>query len=51
MNCRKYIKNTALTGAGLTLGNSLMGCTDKTSKEPEGTLTSKDKPKTTLPLT
>ncbi|MBV7269728.1 N(4)-(beta-N-acetylglucosaminyl)-L-asparaginase [Winogradskyella luteola] len=50
MNRRKFIKNTALTGAGITLGNSLMGCTDKTSKEPEGTLPSKDKPKTTLPL-
>ncbi|WP_299523249.1 isoaspartyl peptidase/L-asparaginase family protein [Winogradskyella sp.] len=51
MNRRKFIKNTALTGAGLTLGNSLMGCDEKTSEKTKNTIiNSENGSKTSLPL-
>ncbi|MHA7841870.1 MAG: isoaspartyl peptidase/L-asparaginase family protein [Winogradskyella sp.] len=51
MNRRKFIKNTALTGAGLTLGNSIIGCNQNPSKNTNATTAGTvDNSKLSLPL-
>ena len=51
MNRRKFIKNTALTGAGLAIGNSLVGCNENNSEQSEEIVANPDTKSTiSLPL-
>ncbi|WP_111684920.1 N(4)-(beta-N-acetylglucosaminyl)-L-asparaginase [Winogradskyella tangerina] len=50
MNRRKFIKNTALTGAGLTLTNSLLNCAENPSDKKETVVAESEKSEPSLPL-
>ena len=50
MNRRKFIKNTALTSAGLTLGSSFVACDEKTPNDTKPTIPTSNDSDVSLPL-
>lgn len=50
MKRRNFIKNAALSGAGLAIGSTLTNCVDKTTGQEAATLTIDENSKTALPL-